>query len=402
MLSFNYYARDKEGNPRRGVVEAIDKLSAAKILKERELVVISIEVKTEGVFGVIRRRMFSRIGTGEVVNFTRQLATMINAGLVITDALTILKSQTENPNMAFIIDSIQKDIEGGNSLSGALSKYPNIFSSVYVALVKSGETAGILDKILTRLADNLEKQREFEGKIKGAMIYPVIVVSGMVLVAIVMMIFVVPKLLDLYKEFEATLPLPTVILMAASNFMVAYWWVVLVILAAGGWFLRRFLATRYGKIKLDELFFAFPVIGKLRKAMLLTEFTRTLGMLIGGGILVVDALAVGKGAIKSAIFQEAIDEAAREVEKGTSLAVALAKAGVFPPLLPQMISVGEETGKLDEVMMKISSYFEQEGEVAIRNLSTAIEPLIMVTLGIGVGFLIVAVIMPIYNLTSQF
>jgi type II secretory pathway component PulF len=402
MLKFNYYVRDPSGKPHKGLVEAVDKSQAAQILKEKGYIIITLNPKTEGLLTVIKRRFFTRVGMNEVVNFTRQMATMINAGLVITDALTVLKAQTPNPSMVAVIDSLQKEIEAGTSFSQALRKHKHLFGSIYIALIRSGETAGILDRILSRLADNLEKQREFIGKIKSAMVYPFIIVVGMIIVATIMMIFVIPKLLDLYQEFEATLPTSTMILMSISNFLVKFWWLSLLLIIAAAWGLRVFLKTDFGKMKLDLLIFSLPAVGKLRKAMILAEFSRTLGLLIEGGVLVVDALSVVKEAVASAACRKAIDEAGEEVEKGAALAVALAKAEIIPPLLPQMISVGEETGKLSEVLLKISSYYEQEAETAIRNLTTAVEPVIMIILGVGIAFLIISVIMPIYNLTSQF
>jgi len=403
MLKFQYYVKDFNGSSRKGLVEAADKGQAARILKERGFVVISLKLKSDGAFAGIKRKLFGRVGINEVVNFTRQLATMINAGLVITDSLTILKSQTDNPGMVAVIDSIQKDIEGGSGLSEALGKHPAVFDIIYTALVRAGETAGVLDKILARLADNLEKQRAFINKVKGAMIYPVIIITGMAGVGGVMMIFVIPKLLDLYKEFDAEMPMATTILMAISNFITEFWWVTLLVLVGAVLGLRSFAKTEYGRIKIDLLFNSIPIVGKLRKAMMLTEFSRTLGLLVGGGVLLVDALRVSSDAVKSAVYKEAIMGAAIKVEsKGSSLAVSLAEANVFPALLPQMISVGEETGKLDEVLLKLASYFEQEADTAVNGLTTAVEPIIMVVLGLGVGFLIIAVIMPIYNLTSQF
>lgn len=402
MRQYSYYAKTNEGENKRGLIEASTPEQAAKILKERDYVVISLIEKRESFLAVIKRRLFSRVGVEEVVNFTRQLSTMINAGLVITDALAILKSQTENPNMVQIVDSIQKEIEGGSNFSDALSRYPHIFDLVYVALIRSGEAAGVLDKMLLRLADNLEKKREFNRKIKGAMVYPAIIVCGMIVVGAVMMVFVIPEMLDLYKEFDATLPTPTLILMAITNFASKYWWGFLLFFGVGGYGLFQFSKTEYGMLWLDGMVAKIPVVGKLRQSVMLTEFTRTLGLLVGGGILVVDALSISIGAMKSAVFRKAVQHAAEEVEKGTSMAVSLAKADVFPPLLPQMVSVGEETGKLDEVLLKIAAYFEQEGEAGVRNLTTAVEPFIMILMGFGVAFLVIAIIMPIYNLTSQF
>ncbi|MBN1263257.1 MAG: type II secretion system F family protein [Candidatus Pacebacteria bacterium] len=402
MIKFDYYARDPQGKPKKGIVEAIDRNQAALILRRMGLILIEIKVRKESFLTKIQRVFLSRVKIDDVVNFTRQLSTMINAGLVITDAMVILRSQTENPRMVTIVDSLQKDIEGGKSASEAMARFPQVFDSVYVSLVRSGETAGILDKILSRLADNLEKKRDFLGKIKGAMVYPVIIVTGMILVAAVMMIFVIPKLLDLYQEFEATLPLATMVLMSVSKFMARFWWLLLILVGSLVWGFRLILKTETGRLKMDSIIFALPVIGKLRRSMMLTEFTRTFGLLVEGGVLVVESLGVAEGAMGSPIYKKAVSQATAEVERGTSLAVALSRTEAFPPLLSQMVSVGEETGKLDEVLLKIASYFEQEASAAVRNLTTAIEPIIMIVMGIGVTFLIIAVIMPIYNLTSQF
>lgn len=401
MLEFTYIARDPVGNKEKGTIEASDTNHAAKILQEKGYIIISLQLKTDSFVGLIKRRFFSQITLKHLVNFTRQFSTMINAGLGITDALNILKAQSDNPNFATIIGEILHDVETGSSLSDALKKY-SIFDEVYVSLVKAGETAGVLDKILNRLADNMEKKKEFVGKVKGAMIYPIIIITGMIILSIIMLIFVFPRLLALYEEFQAQLPLPTLIVMAISKFATKFWWLVFTLLFAGAYFLRTVIRTPSGGFWFDGILFKIPIIGSLRKTMILTEFARTLGLLVGAGVLIVEALNVLINSLSSPIFREATKEATRKVEKGSSLAVSLAKAGVFPPLLPQMVSVGEESGKLEEVLLKVSSYFEQESDVAVRTLTTAVEPIIMVILGLGVGFLIVSVVMPIYNLTSQF
>ncbi|MCJ7804853.1 type II secretion system F family protein, partial [Patescibacteria group bacterium] len=301
-----------------------------------------------------------------------------------------------------LISDVLHQVESGVTLSDALEKHSLVFDQIYIALIRSGETAGVLDKILSRLADNLEKQAEFRRKIKGAMVYPIIVIGGMLAVVAVMIIFVIPKLTTIYEEFQADLPTSTKILIAVSKFASHYWWLVAALLA-GLVFLGRLLSKNpLLRRQFDELLFKLPIIGKLRKTMILTEFTRTLGLLIGSGILIVEAIEVTTKSLNSPNYEEKMKEVSKEVEKGLPLATALAKTEIFPPLLPQMVAVGEETGKLDEVLAKVSVYFEQEADTAVKGLTTAIEPLIMIVLGIGVGFLMLSIIMPIYNLTSKF
>jgi len=399
MKKFSYRAKDQKGKTITGLVEARDEKEAAKLLQARKLLVISLQPKKNGFLPQIKA--FHRLKLDDKVNFTRQLATMVTAGLPLTDALSILETQA-SPAMSQVVSEILTAIEGGGSLADALKEHPRVFDKVYVSLVRAGETAGVLDKVLERLAQNLEKQKDFESKVKGAMIYPVIIVAGMVIVALIMIVFVIPRLTVLYEEFEAELPLVTRVLLKISEMVTACWWLGLFGLMALFYLFRVFNRHPALKKRYDEFYFRLPVLGSLRRQILLAEFTRTLGLLVGTGILIVDALNIVKDSVGSPVYREALVQAATQVEKGLPLATALAQTGIFPPLLPQMIAVGEETGKVDEVLEKISAYFEQEAATAVKGLTTALEPLIMIVLGVGVGFLIIAVIMPIYNLTSQF
>ena len=400
MQKFNYNVKDPTGKTRKGVVEAIDEKNAARILKDRGLLVISVKPKGAQIFSELAG-MLGRVSSNDVVNFTRQLATMITAGLPLTDALSILEIQSR-PALAKVVGEVSREIEGGGNLADALGKHPQAFDKVYVSLVKAGESAGVLDRVLSRLADNLEKQRDFNGKVKGAMVYPIIIVAGMGIVGAIMVIFVLPKMLAVYQDFQAELPAPTKILLGFSNFITNFWYLALIFAVAliGGltFMMRKPELRPY----IDQLYFHLPVIGTLKKNIILTEFTRTLGLLISTGILIVEALNIVEHSLGNSIYEKTIKEAALEVEKGIPLADSLSRSGVFPPILPQMVAVGEETGKLDEVLGRVSSYFEQEADVAVKGLTTALEPLIMIVLGVGVGFLIIAVIMPIYNLTSKF
>jgi len=336
-----------------------------------------------------------------VVHFTRQLATMIKAGLPLTTALSILKYQSTLA-MTKVVEEVLREVEGGGSFSKALAKFSRVFDQVYLSLIQSGEAAGVLDKVLLRLADNLEKQSEFRAKTKNALIYPAIISIAMVIVAIVMSVFVIPKLTSLYTEFGAQLPLMTRILIGISNFMIKSWYLMLGFGLAGGYALHRWKKTVSGRMAWDKFSLKVPIFGPLKTKIILTEITRTLALLIESGVSIIEALEIVAGTADNVLFSGSIKYAAKEVEKGVPLAVAIGQFEHFPPIVSQMLAVGEETGKIDEVMFNLSGYFETEAEQAVKGLTTAIEPLMMIVLGVGVAFLVIAIILPIYNLTSQF
>lgn len=400
MPQFLYTARDATGNKVKGKVEAKSREIAANILREKKLFIIGLEDHSESSFSAISARFVS-IKQDDIVNITRQLATMINAGLPLIQSFTILESQAK-PALKKVLRTVIRDIEGGANLGNALKKHSNVFSTVYISLVEAGEAAGALDTILNRLADTLEKQKEFRAKTKGALIYPGIVLTAMLLVMVIMMIFVIPQMTDLYADFGADLPLPTQILISSSNFLRTSWYVFLAA-AGGGFFLfRTWVKTKMGKYQYHRFLLKMPVMGDLRQKILVTEFSRTLSLMASAGISLLQSLEIVTNGLDNVIYSSAVSAAREEVEKGRSLSSSLERQNVFPVLLPQMVAVGEETGQLDDLLTKLAVYYESETEHAIKNLTTAMEPLIMVVLGVGVGFLIVAIIMPIYSLTSQF
>src|SRR3989338_4777573 len=253
--------------------------------------------------------------------FTREFSTMITAGLPITDALIILRGQSA-VSLRPILERVLSDVEGGSSLGAALEKHPKVFSPVFIALVRAGEGGGILDKVFERLADNLESQREFESKVKGALIYPVIVVIGMVVVSAVMMIFVVPKLLSLFADFQAQLPLPTRVLIAVSNFTSQYWVLILILLVGVGFFARWFFRTHLGRERLDRWKLKLPVFGPLQRQIILTEMTRTLGLLAGAGVYILESLRIVSGVVNNVLIKKALDKSSVQVEQGFALAYA--------------------------------------------------------------------------------
>jgi type IV pilus assembly protein PilC len=400
MNRFNYKAKDKLGNLVTGEVEAVNPHEAARLVKSRGLYVISISEKLVSPFAIIRK-LRERITQGDIATFTRQLSTMINAGLPITEAILILRSQSKG-SMQKIVAQILADIEAGESFSTSLARHPDVFSRTYIALVKSGEVGGVMDAVLLRLADDMEKQQEFKGRVKGALIYPVIVIVGMVVVAFVMMIFVIPRLTSLYTDFGANLPLPTQILMSVSGFAVHFWFLVLAIVGIGLYVLNLYRATFQGRRKIDALIFKIPIFGDLQRQIILTELTRTLSLMVGSGVPILEALNITSEVVDNTIISDALKDSAKQIERGFPIAFSFARhPEAFPFLLSQMVAVGEETGKMDEVLTKISHIFEVESDEKVKGLTAAIEPIVMVVLGIGVGFLVIAVILPIYNLTSQ-
>lgn len=400
MANFYYKAKDNNNQDIKGLVEAEGNIQAQRILRERGFFPYSIKEKRENLIQDIYKKLFKGVSLSDLAGFTRQLSTMINAGLPLTESLTILKNQEES-SMAPVASSALRDIEGGMALAESFGKFPKVFSSVYLALIRAGESAGVLDKILSRLADNLESQREFKAKVKGAMMYPVIIIIGMALVMMLMMIFVIPKLTSLYTEFDASLPKPTEILIAISNFFVKFWWLVIFLFFGGVYLFKIINSTKSGRRKIDEWKFKIPIFGKLQKQIIFAEFTRTLGLLISSGVSIMEALEISSKTADNIVVEEAIIEVNKQVEKGFPLANSISQDPVFPVVLSQMLTVGEETGKVDEVLMKVSHFFQSESEESLKGLTTAIEPLIMLLLGVGVGFLIIAIILPIYNLTSQ-
>lgn len=394
-------ATNKDNKKVKGQVEAANQIQAKNILRSKGLFIIDM-TKIEVLPAWMKFfQRFNKIKKDDVVHFTRQLATMVTAGLPLTTALSILKYQSSVP-LGRLVDEVLREVEGGGSFYKALSKHEAVFDRVYLSLIRSGEAAGVLEKVLKRLSENLEKQADFRSKTKNALIYPAIITVAMVVVSIVMMVFVVPKLTSLYNEFGAELPLMTRILIGASTMTAKFLPLWLLLLIFGGYSFSKWKKTPSGKMLFDTYILKVPVMGKLKTKVILTEITRTLALLVESGISIVEALEIVSEAADNELFRSSIKVAAKDVEKGIPLAAAIGQFEHFPALVSQMIAVGEETGKIDEVMFNVSGYFETESEQAIKGLTTAIEPIMMILLGVGVAFLVIAIILPIYNLTSKF
>ncbi len=400
MPFFRYTVKNEQGQKVQGKIEAKNVRMAAALLQERKLFVVEIQPVGDELWSQVKAALFG-VKSSDIVLFTRQLSTMISAGLPLANALSIL-SQQSKPEMARLVGMVLQDIEGGLSFADALAKHPKEFGTMYIQLIRAGEVGGVLDDVLGRLADNMEKSSQFQAKTKGALIYPVIVIIVMFAVGAIMMIFVIPKMTDLYKDFDAELPLMTQLLIGTSDFFARFWWLIGAVVFGGVTFFLKWKKTVAGRHAFDKVLLRLPLFGPLIEKIALTEFTRTLALLLNSGVSLLQALEIVTKGVNNVIYQDALQECAKQVEKGVSLSQALLRYSDFPPILQQMIAVGEETGKLDDVLRKLSVYFEQESEQAVKNMTAAIEPMIMIVLGVGVGALVIAVIMPIYNLTSQF
>jgi type IV pilus assembly protein PilC len=401
MPFYTYKARNNERKVLTGLADAPTEEAAIRLLHEKHLFVLDIKESRKGAGSDALLSGFKHVTFSDIVNFTRQLATMTVAGLSISESLNILRSQMSETPFGVVLTEIEHHIVGGGNLADALARFPQYFPPIYTSLVRAGESSGHLDTVLARLADNMEAQREFRGKILGAMMYPAIIIVGMIVVVMIMMTIVVPKLTSMYTDFGISLPWSTQFLINTSNIFVRFWWLMILIIVGMVTIFTRWKKTPIGEYTIDSLILKIPIYGELQKKVILVEFTQTLSMLINSGIRLLDALRILKNALGNVVFRNIIVEVSHKIERGFPLGDSFSEYPVFPPIVGQMIKVGEETGKLDETLSKLSKYFQSESEQLIKGLTTAIEPFIMIVLGLGVGFIVMAVITPIYSLTTQ-
>lgn len=400
MAEYIYKAKDIQGNDHTGNVESHDIHSAASLIRKKGLIVISLHLKSPPM-NKFFRRFLNRVGFSDLVIMTRQLATMVGSGLVLSEAMGILAEQQANKTFQKALVEITQDINGGLTLAQALSKYPEIFPRLYVNLVRSGEASGKLDTVLLQMADGLEKDREFRARIRGALIYPVIVLIMMVAVITIMMVFVIPKLVTLYTQSTLDLPLPTKILIGMSSLFTNFWWLGIIIFVTIFIVISKWRRTPEGALFIGKVLLKTPIAGKIITNVTLTNFNRTFGLLTSAGIPLLESIGIVSDMTDNPMFKNALKDAYAGVEKGLPFSSLLTVA-IFPKIVSQMVKVGEETGKLDEIFIKLAEYFESESDHLIKNLTVAIEPIVLIILGIGVAFLVISIIMPIYKLTTSF
>lgn len=400
MALFDYKARDREGNAVSGAVEAPSENVAQDVLRDKGLIVIGLNERTritlfQSTFGFLKR-----VPRKEVVLFSRQLAVLISATVPIVQALRILVKQQKNINFKIIISEIADEVDGGARLSEALKRYPQVFSSFFIHMIKSGETTGKLDETLNYLADQQEKDYDLSSKIKGAMIYPAFIVSGMLVVGVLMMIFVLPQLTDVLQQGGAELPWSTKLVMGASSFLQTKWWLLVLILLilGGGYFL--FNRSPIGKRKLDEAKMRLPIFGLIYQNIYLVRFSRSLSTLLVSGVTLTRSLEITADIIGNLVYKELIEQTIKEVEAGKSIAGVFLKSKAVPVMLPHMMAIGEQTGKLDLILDKIAGFYARDLENMVNNLVSLIQPLILVVMGIGVAVMVMSILMPMYNLSQ--
>lgn len=387
-------------NPVKGQLEAESQKEVMEYLKSNGYFILEIK-ENKASQGNFITSFFKRVTFSDITYMTRQLAIMLNAGLTIIDSIEILKKQTTKTAFKNMLGDIDKNIRDGKNFSAALAKYPDHFSTFYIALVKSGEASGKLDIILAKLAENLEFQRSFRSKIKNSLIYPIVIVIAMFGMIFVIMTFVVPRLTDLYESMDVELSASTQFLINISSFLENYWVFVIIGVVALAIGFQRALKSATGKKIFDTYVLHVPVFGKIIITAALVDATRTMSILIGSGVPILDALSIVTEVNTNEVFKNAFIRIKEKVEKGLSIGTAMSNEKIFPESLVQMTIVGEQTGHLDETLDKVSGYYQSETELAVKAMLTLIEPMILIVLGVTVGFVVMAVITPIFSLTSS-
>ena len=385
-----------------GTVEASSEVQAAEILDNHGLAPVNFQTVNVSFSLDNILAKFSRISSKEMVIFFRQLSTLVNAQVRIVSALRILTRQVSSNKFRALIEDLATEVEGGKSFSETLAMYPNLFPELYASLIRAGEASGTLDKSLLYLADQIEKDYDLKSKVRGALSYPAFIIVTLIVVGAMMMIFVMPSLTGVLTESGAELPMATKLIVATSNFLRGYWYLCLGGLAAAVIGLRYFVRTPSGRYLMDSLLIKTPLMGPFLKKIYLYRFSHHFSNLLAGGISIVKALQLISDIIGNWVYRDIFQEAASEVQMGKTLREVLEGYKEIPPLVHQMVEVGQQTGELQSIMGKLSNFYEKEVDNGIANLTTMIEPIIMVIIGLAVGIMVAGILMPIYNLSSNF
>lgn len=401
--TYTYKVRDKSGNVVSGEIEGASTAVVATALRERGLIPLQVEEKQTPLLQTEIRipGLSKRVKAKEIVIFSRQFATMVNAGLSLIRALTVLEEQTESDPFREVLSKVRTDVERGTSLSAAMDRHPKVFSDLYVAMIRAGEIGGVLDETLLRLADILEAQLSLRSKVRSAMAYPAVIGFLIVAVTTAMILFVVPVFTNLYAELgDAELPLPTRLLIGLSNVLTGFWWLLMILTGFGIWGFRRWIASEEGRLMWDGIKLHIPVFGQLAHKTALSRFSRTMAVLSRTGVPILQAIDIVADTSGNRLVAKALDEVKDSVRSGESLATPLARHDVFPPMVVQMMTVGEETGELDAMLAKVADFYEREVEDTVAALTSLIEPLLIVVMGVTVGAILIALYLPIFNIAG--
>lgn len=400
MPYFRYKAQDDSGESTEGIIQAASQGVAADILSDKGFVILSLSVEKMGLLEK-SLGLLNRVKIKDLVIFSRQLAVTVSATIPLVQGLKMLVNQTESPVLKMIISEIADDVEGGAKLSASLARHPEVFSEFFINIVKSGETSGKLDEVLNYLADQQEKDYDLLSKIKGAMIYPVFIISGIVIVGALMMIFVIPQLTSILAETGAELPFSTKVLIFSSGFLATWWWALLLATVGLIILLRILTKSGRGKYFLDSLKFKLPIFGGLFKRIVIIRFTRSLHTLTTGGVPLTKSLQIVADVVGNEVYKELIHKTTLEVEDGNSIATVFLQSNDVPPMVSQMLNLGEKTGRMDDILDKLADFYTRELNNMVNNLVTLLEPIIMLVMGVAVGVLVSAIILPLYSLASS-
>jgi type IV pilus assembly protein PilC len=393
--TYAYKVRDRGGNLISGTLVADNEGLVLQRLREQGLTPLEVGKQGRSLNIELTKK---KVKLKELSVFSRQFATMVNSGLPILRALSILANQTNNAELARVLSECRADIEQGASLSSAMQKHPKVFNDLFVSMVKSGETGGSLDNVLLRLADMIENEVKLRGKIKSAMTYPIAVVALVSLILSAMLLFVVPQFKSIYTQLGGSLPLPTRLLLAVSDLFKKFWYVVIAGVFAGRFFFRRWKATPAGRQSVDAFKLRVPIFGPLFHKTALARFAGTSSMLLRSGVPILQALDIVSDTVNNKVISKAVSDVQDSVREGESMAKPLAKHKVFPPMVVQMIAVGEETGQVDVMLEKVSTFYSQEVEASVDALTSLIEPLLIAVIGGAVGAAVIALYMPMFNI----
>ena len=394
MPAFTYTARTSNGELRTATIDAPSREEVVAQLRRQRMSIVKVDenAKPKAKKGSIKMR--------DIVIFTRQFSTMINAGLPLVQALDILAKQSENKALSAATREIVFDVESGHTVADALSKHPHAFTELYVNMVAAGEAGGILDTILMRLATFMEKNDALIRKVKGAMIYPAVIMSVAVIAITVLLIFVIPVFESMFASVGLALPMPTRVVIGLSKFLKTYWYLLGGGMAAAVWLFRRYYATPNGKLAVDRFMLRMPVLGDVLRKSAVSRFTRTLGTLISSGVSILDGLEITAKTAGNRVIQDAIMASRASIAGGDTIAAPLQKSNVFPPMVISMIAVGEQTGGLDEMLSKIADFYDEEVDAAVSGLLSLLEPVMIVFLGVVVGGMVVAMYLPIFDMIN--
>ena len=394
MPIFTYTARATNGDLKTATIEAASRDAVIAQLRKMRLAVVKIDENAQ------KSTKKGSIKIRDIVVFTRQFSTMVNAGLPLVQALDILAKQTENKTLSSVTRQVMFDVESGYTLADSMAKHPRAFTSLYTNMVAAGEAGGILDVILNRLATFLEKNDKLIRKVKGAMIYPASILGVAVGAIAILLIFVIPTFEDMFSSVGVPLPFATRVVIGMSGLLTAYWWAIILVAVGSVMFLKRYYASPNGKLTIDRMLLKLPVLGDVLRKSSVSRFTRTLGTLIASGVSILEGLEITARTAGNRVVQDAIMASRASIAGGETIAGPLAKSGVFPPMVISMISVGESTGGLDEMLSKIADFYDDEVDAAVGGLLALLEPMMIVFLGIGVGGMIMAMYLPIFDMVN--